>query len=81
MEEYVNNVPAMIGKKVARDNRRYSQIEIAEATGVSQSMISRILSNKVKIENVAVGVLDKLAVWLECDIYDLYRPRKQSLSQ
>jgi DNA-binding Xre family transcriptional regulator len=78
MEGFVNNVPAIIGKKNTRDNRRYSQVEIAEATGISQSMISRILTNRVKIENVAVGVLESLAEWLECDVRELYKPMKRN---
>jgi transcriptional regulator with XRE-family HTH domain len=75
----VNNVPAMIGKKIAKDNRPYTQVDIAKATGVSQSMISRIITNQVKIENVAYGVLVALADWLECDVKDLaYREKTKN---
>lgn len=72
MEEIMSNIPKLIAEKEIRDNKRYKQIDIANETNLSQSMISRLIKGNVKLENVTLGVAIPLAEWLECSVEDLY---------
>lgn len=68
----MSNIPKLIAEKEIRDNRRYKQIDIVNATNLSQSMISRLIRGDVNLENVTLGVAIPFAQWLECNIEDLY---------
>jgi DNA-binding Xre family transcriptional regulator len=78
MEGFVNNIPILVAQKCARDGKMYTQTEIAEATGLSQAMVSRMIRYKVQMENLTIGVLDPMATWLGCNVEELYKPRKRA---
>lgn len=72
MEMIVSNIPKLVAEKEIRDNKRYKQVDIAEATNLSTAMISRLVRGTVKIENVTIGVAMQLSSWLDCTVEDLY---------
>ena len=43
MVRYINKIPWLVSQKEVRDRERYKQKEIARATGLSESMISRLM--------------------------------------
>jgi transcriptional regulator with XRE-family HTH domain len=43
MVKYINKIPWLVSQKEVRDRERYKQKEIAKATGLSESMISRLM--------------------------------------
>jgi transcriptional regulator with XRE-family HTH domain len=43
MGVYKNKIPLLVSQKEVRDEQRYKQREIALATGLSESMISRLM--------------------------------------
>lgn len=70
--ELMSKLPELLAAKEIRDKRRYSQKEIADATGLSESMISRFMK-RGNIAGTAVGSVKRLAGWLGCSIDDLIR--------
>jgi transcriptional regulator with XRE-family HTH domain len=66
-----NKIPSLLGKKEARDNMRYKQIEIANETGLSQSLISRTMRSKT-LDKLWLSEANILANWLGCSLYDLF---------
>ncbi len=50
-------------------DRDLTAIAIHRATGISQSIISEIIHNKRV--NVGLDIINKLCIFLECDINDL----------
>lgn len=50
-------------------DRNVTAIAVHRATGISQSIISEIIHNKRV--NVGLDIINKLCVFLECDINDL----------
>ena len=71
MAKLKNKIPSLIGKKEARDNKRYKQIEIAKETGLSQSLISRTIRSQT-LDKLWLSEANMLANWLGCSIYDLF---------
>jgi transcriptional regulator with XRE-family HTH domain len=67
----MNNIPVLIAQKEIRDRRRYKQKDIAEATQISESMISRVIQDKINIGGMTLDTAFALADWLGCDIRDL----------
>lgn len=70
MAKLMSNLEALVANKAARDGRMYKNKEIAEAIGVSESTISRLMNSK-NIESTTLRVILHLCVWLECEIADL----------
>ena len=54
-----------------RHTQRYSQRDMAEGTGLTDSAISRILRYKT-LDNVPIGNILKIAEWLEVEPWDLF---------
>lgn len=69
--EYINNIPVLIAQKQVRDRKRYKQKEISQLSGISQSMVSRTLTDKIDIGQMKYGEAEKWADWLGCKMNDL----------
>jgi len=72
MREIKSNIQYQLAAKEMRDGKRYKQIEIARATGLSQSMVSRLISNP-SLENFTFGSVVLMADWLGCSVDDLIK--------
>lgn len=62
----------MIMLKQEREKKGLSQTELERKSGVTQQAISMIESGERR--NPGIETLNALAVALECDLLDLYRP-------
>ena len=62
----------MILLRQEREKKGISQTELARLSGVKQQTISLIENGESK--NPGIETLHGLAVALECDLLDLYRP-------
>ena len=60
----------LVAQKEIRDGKRYKQKEIARATGVAESTVSRWMRGE-DIEDGSMKTVRKLCDWLECDAGDL----------
>lgn len=69
--DLVSTVPAALARKEERDGKRYTQKEVAAATGISNATISRIFQGD--IESMNLGTMRKLVEWLECDYGDVMK--------
>lgn len=56
-------------KKQFRESRRITMQEVAEATGINRSTLSKILNQRGY--STGTDVLDRLCTYLGCDIADL----------
>jgi len=74
--ELVNNIQIMLAKKELRDGKRYKQLDIARETGLTQSVVSRMMSRQ-DIGGVTLESAHLLAAWLGCAIEDLYKKPEQ----
>jgi transcriptional regulator with XRE-family HTH domain len=43
MVKFINRIPVLVSEKEVRDGRRYKQKDIAIGSGLSESMISRLM--------------------------------------
>ena len=59
----------LVTEKERKIGRKIKYIEIAEATGISQSVISRWMNSN--IERYDAPVVEKLCEYFECDLCDL----------
>jgi transcriptional regulator with XRE-family HTH domain len=59
----MNKIPNLITRKELRDGKRYRHKDIAEGTGLSESMISRLLRDK-EIDNLSYSSAKLIARWL-----------------
>jgi transcriptional regulator with XRE-family HTH domain len=73
----INNIQIMLAKKELRDAKRYKQLDIARESGISQSVLSRIMS-KEDIGGFTLETAHLLAAWLGCSIEDLYKKPEQN---
>ncbi len=62
----------MILLEQKRKERNMSQQRLAEVSGVAQQTISKIENGES--ENPGINTLHRLAVALECPLFDIYRP-------
>lgn len=58
-----------IEKKQFRDSRRITMQELAEATGINRSTLSKILNQRGY--STSTDILDQLCAYFECDIEEL----------
>ena len=70
MKEVKSKVQYQLAAKEMRDGKRYKQVEIARGTGLSQSMVSRLISSP-SLENFTIGSVVLMANWLGCSVDDL----------
>ena len=63
MAKQLNKIPKLLTLKELRDERRYKQQDIADGTGLSKGMISRVLHNK-DISNLTYESAKAIAKWL-----------------
>ncbi len=68
----------MILLRQVRESRGLSQAELSRRSGVKQQHISLIESGER--ENPGIKTLDALAVALNCDLRDLYKPEERRIS-
>jgi transcriptional regulator with XRE-family HTH domain len=67
-----NRIPELIQLKGIRDNKRYTQKEMARGCGLSEGAISRIMRYET-IDNVPFGHALIVAQWLEVPMEELVR--------
>jgi transcriptional regulator with XRE-family HTH domain len=72
MKEFRSNIQYQLAAKEMRDGKRYKQIEIAQATGLSHTMISRLI-NSPTLEHFTFGSVAIMAEWLGCTLDDLMK--------
>ena len=72
MGRFSNRIPELLQRKGIRDNKRYSQKEMARACGLSEGAISRIIRYET-LDNVPFGHLYIIAQWLEVPMEELVR--------
>ena len=70
MRAVKSRVQYQLAAKEMRDGKRYKQVEIARGSGLSQPMVSRLISSE-SLENFTVGSIVLMADWLGCSIDDL----------
>jgi len=63
MGTLMNRIPQLVAKKDFRDNKRYSQRDIARETGLSDNAISRVMRYKT-LDNVPFRNILIIANWL-----------------
>lgn len=68
----MSNVNTLVLEKSREDATRYTNRDIARATGLSEVMVSRIMRDVKPVDSLAVRDAKKLATWLNCHIEDLY---------
>jgi putative transcriptional regulator len=64
-----NRLLALVTERELKIGRRIKYVEIAEATGLANSIISRWMNGKV--ENYESRVVEKLCDYFECELWDL----------
>jgi transcriptional regulator with XRE-family HTH domain len=63
MSRLANRIPQYFARKELRDNRRYSQHDMAVATNLSDNAISRIMRYET-LDNISFGSIVAIADWL-----------------
>ena len=70
MAKQLNKIPKLLTQKELRDERRYKQQDIVDGTGLSKSMISRVLNND-DISNLTYESAKAIAKWLGVSMEEL----------
>jgi transcriptional regulator with XRE-family HTH domain len=76
MGRLINRIPELIQRKGIRDNKRYSQRDLAEATNLTDAGISRIMNNKT-LDNISLASAYVIAKWLEVHVEELVREESE----
>jgi transcriptional regulator with XRE-family HTH domain len=63
MGKLLNRIPELIARKDIRDNKRYSQRDMARGTGLSDTAVSRIMNYKT-LDNASFSHMLVIADWL-----------------
>jgi transcriptional regulator with XRE-family HTH domain len=63
LTKQISKIPKLLTQKELRDERRYKQKDIADGTGLSEGMISRLLRHK-DISNLNYESAKAIANWL-----------------
>ena len=72
MGKYSNRIPELLQRKGLRDNKRYSQRDLARGAGVSDNAVSRLMRYET-LDNIPLGHALSIAKWLEVSVEDLVR--------
>lgn len=72
MAKVVSNFAVLLARKEQQDRRRYTQKEVAESIGISESMVSRLLKD-VDVLKMSYGNILKVAQWLDCTSDELVK--------
>jgi transcriptional regulator with XRE-family HTH domain len=72
VKEVKSRIQYQLAAKEMRDGKRYKQVEIARGSGLSQPMVSRLISSP-SLENFTVGSIVLMADWLGCSVDDLIK--------
>jgi transcriptional regulator with XRE-family HTH domain len=70
MFKVMTRLPQLLAAKEIRDNRRYTQKEVADASGVSPTLISNWMNGK-NVERSTVETVLRVADWLGCTLDEL----------
>jgi transcriptional regulator with XRE-family HTH domain len=70
MGKLVNRIPELLQRKGLRDNKRYSQREMAEGTELTDAAISRIMNSRTLDHLTLLSAL-AIAAWLEVHVEEL----------
>jgi transcriptional regulator with XRE-family HTH domain len=70
LDKQLNKIPMLLSQKELRDGRRYKQKAIADGTGLSESVISRVF-NENDITNLTYGSAKVIARWLGVPMEEL----------
>jgi transcriptional regulator with XRE-family HTH domain len=71
MGRLINRIPVVLAQKEVRYKTRYTQKDMANGTGLTDTAISRFMRYKT-LDNVAFSSIVKLARWLEVNPLDLF---------
>lgn len=71
MKKLLNKIPSLLAAKEMRENKRYTQRDMAQETDLTESLVSRTMRNEV-IDTLSLIHAHAIADWLECSIYDLF---------
>ena len=63
MGKFINRIPEMMARKDIRDNKRYTQRDMARGTGLTDTAISRIMKHKT-LDHASFGHMLLIADWL-----------------
>jgi transcriptional regulator with XRE-family HTH domain len=75
-----NKILSMLALKEFRDNRRYTQRDIAKGTNITESLISRAMRSKT-LDHLSLYDAHTIADWLECSIYDLFEVSDEEIDE
>jgi DNA-binding Xre family transcriptional regulator len=67
-----SNIQYQLAAKEMRDGKRYKQVDITQATGLSHTMVSRLISSPT-LEHFTFGSIAIMADWLGCSVDDLMK--------
>jgi transcriptional regulator with XRE-family HTH domain len=67
MGKLMNKIPGLLQRKGLRDNKRYSQKEMARGCGLSEGAISRLM-RYASLDNVPFSHVLAVAKWLEVPV-------------
>ncbi len=70
MTKQFNKIPMLLSQKELRDGRRYKQQDMVNGTGLSKSMISRVLSDN-DISSLTYESAKVIANWLGVSMEEL----------
>lgn len=76
----MSRIPQLVLNKKANDGKDYNNVEIAEELGISRSMVSLFMRDKVDVSKMAFSTAIAWADWLECDLRELVIRKKQNAS-
>jgi transcriptional regulator with XRE-family HTH domain len=63
MGKLLNRIPELMARKDIRDNKRYSQRDMARGTGLSDNAISRLMNYKT-LDHASFSHMLAIADWL-----------------
>jgi transcriptional regulator with XRE-family HTH domain len=70
LDSHLNKIPMLLSQKELRDGRRYKQIDIANGTGLSVSVVSRIMNDR-SIGGMTYATAKAFAKWLGVSMEEL----------
>jgi transcriptional regulator with XRE-family HTH domain len=77
MRRLTNRIPELMQQKGLRDNKRYTQKDMAEGTKLTDAAISRIVNNRT-LDNTSFLSAYMIAKWLEVPMEELVHDEEES---